>query len=73
MLITHHGERCYGCPFFSFDTAEYGDVRLPCCGLDGMVPAGEPPLSIKITDPEKQPDTCPFRDPHGISVEVHCA
>ena len=70
MLIVHQGKRCYGCPFFSFDTEDYGDVRIPVCSLDGMVPSGEPPLTIKIDDPDVQPGTCPFQDPHGISVEV---
>jgi len=81
MLITHRGEGCYGCPFFCIDPgppedSPIGDLyseTTPSCNLDGMVPAGEPPLTIKVEDPEKRPKGCPFEDPHGISVEVHCA
>ena len=71
MLIVHRGKRCYGCPFFSDYVKIDGTLVCgPMCNLDGMVPSGEPPLDIKINDPEVQPETCPFRDPHGISVEV---
>lgn len=73
MLILHHGKGCEGCPFFSYTHVVVGGEckgEIPVCGLDGRTPTYEPPLIIKIGDPKVSPGTCPFKDVHGIPVEV---
>jgi hypothetical protein len=79
MLIMIKGKGCVGCPFHYLEYEhEYGELAStrPMCALDGQVDSstGET-LDIKIDVCDDytamRPASCPWKDPHGVPVEVY--